>query len=93
MATISQIVAQIRTAIFGKDVRENIAQGIEQCYDELGNYVDDLIIIQQTQPSPIPSHNQIWLKPESEEYVVPTMDDVATVAETIEYLEIPQVGE
>lgn len=30
MATISQIVAQIRTAIFGKDVRENIAQGIEQ---------------------------------------------------------------
>lgn len=30
MATIAQIVEQIRHAIFGKDVRENIAQGIEQ---------------------------------------------------------------
>ena len=88
MATITQIVAQIRTAIFGKDVRENIAQGIEQCYDELGNYVDDLIIIQQAQPNPIPTHNQIWLKPEADEYVVFTADDVATVAETQEYLGI-----
>ena len=35
MPTISQIVAQIRTAIFGKDVRENIALGIEQTYDEI----------------------------------------------------------
>lgn len=30
--TIEQIVAQIRTAIFGKDVRENIALGIEKTY-------------------------------------------------------------
>ena len=88
MATIAQIVAGIRTAIFGKDVRENIAQGIEQCYDELGNYVDDLIIIQQNQPNPIPEHNQIWLKPEFSEYLIPTMDDVATVAETKTYLGI-----
>ena len=35
MPTIAQIVAQIRTAIFGKDVRENIALGIEQTYDEI----------------------------------------------------------
>jgi len=35
MATISQIVAQIRTAIFGRDVRENIAQGIEKCYTDV----------------------------------------------------------
>lgn len=34
MATIAQIVAQIRTAIYGKDVRENIAQGIEKCYED-----------------------------------------------------------
>lgn len=117
MATISQIVAQIRTAIFGKDVRENIAQGIEKCYTdvssgvtladtaagrantaaarsesintELGNNADDLILIQQTKPNPIPEFNKIWIKPESDEYVVPTMDDVATVAETKTYLEIP----
>lgn len=34
MATIAQIVEQIRHAIYGKDVRENIAQGIEKCYEE-----------------------------------------------------------
>ena len=34
MASIAQIVEQIRTAVYGKDVRENIAQGIEQCYGE-----------------------------------------------------------
>lgn len=32
--SIEQIVAQIRTAIYGKDVRENIALGIEKCYSE-----------------------------------------------------------
>lgn len=35
MATIDQIVTKIRTAIFGKDVRENIAQGIEKCYTDV----------------------------------------------------------
>ena len=40
MATIDQIVAQIRTAVFGKDVRENIAQGIEKCYDHVEDLVD-----------------------------------------------------
>ena len=37
MPTISQIVAQIRTAIFGKDVRENIALGIETCHNEISS--------------------------------------------------------
>jgi len=32
--TIEQIVAQIRTALFGKDVRENIALGIEKVHAE-----------------------------------------------------------
>ena len=35
--SIEQIVAQIRTAIFGKDVRENIALGIEKCYEDSEN--------------------------------------------------------
>lgn len=34
MATIAQIVEQIRHAVFGKDVRENIAEGIEKCYED-----------------------------------------------------------
>lgn len=33
--SIEQIIAQIRTALFGKDVRENIALGIEKCYAEV----------------------------------------------------------
>ena len=37
--TIEQIVAQIRTALYGKDVRENIALGIETCFDILENNV------------------------------------------------------
>ena len=81
MATIAQIVAQIRTAVFGKDVRENIAQGIEKCYDD----VEDLVLVQANQP-PVSSNNKIWLKPTGEEYVVFTSDDVATVSETMSYL-------
>ena len=34
--SIEEIVAQIRTAIYGRDVRENIALGIEKCYEETG---------------------------------------------------------
>lgn len=34
MSRIQDIVAQIRHAVFGKDVRENIALGIETCYNE-----------------------------------------------------------
>ena len=34
MPSIDQIVEQIRTAVYGKDVRENIAEGIEKCYEE-----------------------------------------------------------
>jgi hypothetical protein len=36
MPSIDQIVAQIRTAVYGRDVRENIAQGIEICHEEGG---------------------------------------------------------
>ena len=32
MATIDQIVSQIRTAVYGRDVRSAIANGIETCY-------------------------------------------------------------
>ena len=33
-SSIDQIVEQIRHALYGKDVRESIAEGIELCYDE-----------------------------------------------------------
>lgn len=43
MATISQIVENIRHAVYGKDVRENIALGIEKCYDETAQISVELI--------------------------------------------------
>lgn len=116
MATMPQILAQIRTAIFGKDVRENIAQGIEKCYDnvnsgvttadaaasrantaaarsesinaQLGNNAADVVIINNSQPALSKEFNKIWIKPGGDEFLVPTMDDVATIAETKSYLGI-----
>lgn len=32
--SIEDIIAAIRTAVFGKDVRTAIADGIEKCYDD-----------------------------------------------------------
>lgn len=35
MSLIANIVQQIRTAVYGRDVREAIASGIEQCYSDI----------------------------------------------------------
>lgn len=35
MATIQQDIDAIRTAVYGKDVREALADAIQQCYDKL----------------------------------------------------------
>lgn len=35
MATIEQNVAAIRQAVYGRDVREAIAEGIEKCYTDV----------------------------------------------------------
>lgn len=40
MATIKQYTQQIRTAVYGEEVREAIADGIEQCYDDVSGGVD-----------------------------------------------------
>ena len=34
MATITELIKNIRNAVFGKDVRESIASAIEQCYED-----------------------------------------------------------
>ena len=34
MATIDQDLAAIRTAVYGREVREAIADGIEHCYND-----------------------------------------------------------
>lgn len=35
MATIGQDIAQIRQAVYGEEVREAIADGIENCYKRI----------------------------------------------------------
>ena len=35
MSRVSDLVRQIRTAVYGRDVRESIASGIEQCYSDV----------------------------------------------------------
>ena len=35
MSVISDLLAQIRTAVYGREVRESIASGIEQCYTDV----------------------------------------------------------
>lgn len=86
--TIDAIVAQIRTALYGKDVRENIALGIETCFDDLESNVEDIAIVAEELPSDPPQFNQIVLVPGDDEYVVFTSDDVASVEDTKGYLEI-----
>lgn len=37
MASVTELVENIRSAVYGKDVRESIASGIEQCFENNGN--------------------------------------------------------
>lgn len=39
MPTIEQDLQQIRKAVYGREVREAIADGIEHCYDDVTNGV------------------------------------------------------
>ena len=41
MASITEIVAQIRQAVFGKDVRKNIADGIDAINTEVASHIAD----------------------------------------------------
>lgn len=56
--SIQAIVAQIRTAIYGRDVRENIALGIEKCYDDVSTSVakiDNMTVASQVATGSTPS--------------------------------------
>ena len=116
---IAQDIAAIRGAAYGKDVREAIAHGIEQCYTDVTNSstmantaansantaassanqnsqaankaaqaakaaaqtvdnkvaesVGNIVLVQDTQPTE--TDNKIWIKPESDEYKVPTWEE------------------
>lgn len=117
---IARDVRAIREAVFGRDVRGAIADGIEQCYADvsasqtvadgaataaneaatlanqkaqaaeqavntLEQRVDDVILVQSTQPTS--ETNKIWVKPENEEYKVPTWDEFQNLVNRVAQLE------
>lgn len=117
---IARDVKAIREAVFGRDVRSAIADGIEQCYADvtasqtvadgaataaneaatianqkaqaaeqavntLEQRVDDVILVQSTQPTS--ETNKIWVKPENEEYKVPTWDEFQALVNRVAQLE------
>lgn len=66
---IDQDLAQIKNAIYGEEVRDAIIDGIEQCYSD----ANDVVKVSETQPTE--ENVKLWVKPESEETVVPTYDE------------------
>lgn len=119
-STIAQDVRQIRTAELGKDVREAIAHGIEQCYSDvtsartlaagatedantaanlanekanlantaattIDSKVNDIVLVQAEQPTS--QTNKLWVKPESDEYKVPTWEEFQALSARVAALE------
>ncbi len=145
---IDQDIAAIRQAMYGKDVREAIAHGIEQCYSDVttsktsaedatanatqaassantaaananqkaqaadtaatnanqkaqaadtaaktidtkvetkvSESVGSIVLVQDTQPTE--EDNKIWIKPESEEYKVPTWEEFQELSAKVDEL-------
>lgn len=117
---IARDVAAIRTAVFGRDVRSAIADGIEQCYSDVSSSetiadnsaaaanaaaalanqkaqaaqsainaiddkVDDIVLVQANQPAS--ETNKLWVKPESDEYKVPTWAEFQALVDRVAQLE------
>lgn len=67
----------IRNAIYGKDVRSAIANGIDQCYTD----ANDVVKISETQP--VEENVKLWVKPTRDEYSVPTYAEFEEVADGV----------
>ena len=122
--TIAEDIAKIRNAVYGREVRESIAHGIEQCYSDVTNSktlaenatesannaaananqkaqkanaaaatiddkIDDIVLVQNSQPDS--ETNKIWVKPESDEFKVPTWDEFQAVASATSGMRTEQV--
>ena len=66
---IDTFLQRIRNAVYGREVRESIASGIEQCYDD----AVDVVKVSQTKPTG--ENVKLWVKPESDEMKVPTWEE------------------
>lgn len=69
MAKIDPYLQQIKNASYGEEVRGAIHDGIKQCYID----ATDVVKVSETQPTD--ENVKLWVKPESDEYIVPTFED------------------
>lgn len=84
MATrkIDQDLQAIREAVYGEEVRGAIVDGIEQAYLD----ANDVVKVSETQP--IAENVKLWVKPESEEFKVPTWEEHQEVADEVAGLNV-----
>lgn len=78
MAAIDTYLQQIRTAVYGRDVRSAIANGIEECYAYVSNYTPSALSDYVTKDS----LNEYLSKEEAQiSYVMPSaLNDYLTIA-------------
>lgn len=80
MATIEQYLQQIGSATYGEEVRGSIISAITQCYSD----ANDVVKISETQPET--SNTKLWIKPESDEYRVPTWEEHLALEDEVDSL-------
>lgn len=66
---IDQDLRAIQEAVYGEEVRGAIIDGIRQAYSD----ANDVVKVSETQPTE--ENVKIWVKPESDEYKVPTWEE------------------
>lgn len=77
MGAIDNYLAAIGSAVYGEEVRSSIINGIRQCYTD----AVDVVKVSTTQPTS--ENTKIWIKPESDEYKVPTWDEFQALQNTV----------
>lgn len=83
-ATIEQDINDIETAIYGRDVRSAIADGIRHGYvnahgarEDVAEFSNNVIKSQTTQPES--QYNKVWLKPTGIDTVLAENSDIAPI--------------
>ena len=74
---IDQDLQAIREAVYGEEVRGAIVDGIEQAYLD----ANDVVKVSETQPTA--ENVKLWVKPESDEYKVPTWEEHTTLEDEV----------
>lgn len=78
---IDQDLQAIRQAVYGEEVRGAIIDGIQQAYSD----ANDVVKVSETQP--IEENVKLWVKPESDEYKVPTLEEFQALEARVRALE------